>query len=122
MSCYQDDRDRDGPRSLLLLTWSISSLNSRAKMITSPSWGVGAISSTLPKGFKTDGTYVINPPKECMFYIIASRLPSEGMSISMVCYDETLEKYPWLAPADSMKLGGCQDEYSALPEGMKSKS
>ena len=101
---------------------SIPSLNSRAKMITSPSWGVGAISSTLPKGFKTDGTYVINPPKECMFYIIASPLPSEGMSISMVCYDETLEKYPWLAPADSMKLGGWEDEYSALPEGMKSKS
>lgn len=97
-------------------------LSSQAKMIICPSFGVLMNSPTVPKGFKTDRTYVINPPKECMFYIIASPLPlpSGGFSISIVCYDETLEKFPWLAPPADMKpgdygKGGWKDEYSAIP-------
>lgn len=47
-------------------------LNSQARIVTCPSFdGDHMNSPTLPKGFKTDGTYIINPPKECMFYIIA---------------------------------------------------
>jgi 2-polyprenyl-6-methoxyphenol hydroxylase-like FAD-dependent oxidoreductase len=37
----------------------------------------------------------------------------------MVCYDETLERYPWLAPAENRTptatTRGWQDEYSARP-------
>jgi len=63
-----------------------------------------------------------------MFYIIASPRPSGGhggFSISIVCYDETLERYPWLEPPVDIKPGeygkcGWEDEYSALPETMKS--
>jgi hypothetical protein len=62
---------------------SVPSLDSQAKIITCPSFGVHLNSPTVPKGFKTDGTYIINPPKECMFYIIASPHPSGGLSISM---------------------------------------
>lgn len=108
---------------------SSPSLNSQAKMITSPSFGVHLDSSTVPKGFKTDGTYVIQPKnkEKCMFYIIASPRPSGGYSISMVCYDETLERYPWLTPPADMKPGdygksGWEDDYSAMPESMKSGS
>mmetsp|Transcript_23907 Transcript_23907/g.57656 ORF Transcript_23907/g.57656 Transcript_23907/m.57656 type:complete len:432 (+) Transcript_23907:139-1434(+) len=104
---------------------SFPSLKSQAKIITSPSFGVAMISPTTPRGFKLDGTYVINPGKECMFYIIASPLPSGGFSISMVCYDETLEKYPWLAPPTNLKpgeygKGGWEDEFSAVPQSKQS--
>merc|ERR1719445_1870803 len=34
-----------------------------------------------------------------MFSVIVSPRPGgEGFSLSMVCYDETLERYPWLEP------------------------
>ena len=85
-------------------------------------------SPTLPKGFKTDGTYIINPPKECMFYIIASPHPSGGLSISMVCYDETLSRYPWLEPTSHEESGdgdntegAWDDQYSALLDTMESE-
>lgn len=107
---------------------SFPSLSSQAKIITSPSFRVHMDSPTVPKGFRTDGTYVINPDKECMFYIIASSRPgaSGGYSITMVCYDETLERYPWLAPPADVKPGnygkfGWEDFFSALPEAMKSQ-
>ena len=89
---------------------STSSLNSQTEMITSKSWGVHLYSSKIPEGFNLDGTYVINPPKECMFYIIVSPLPTHGISISMVCYDDTLVRYPWLAPPkDDKRVDGYQD-------------
>lgn len=106
---------------------SSPSLSSQAKMISAPSFGVHLNSPTVPKGFKTDGTYIIKPAnKECMFYIIASpRPPSGGYSITMVCFDEALERYPWLTPPADLKpgdygKGGWEDDYSALPESMKS--
>lgn len=80
---------------------SIPCLNSMGAMITCPSFGVHMNSASTPKGFNADGTYVINPRRECMFYVIASSRPSSdggGCSISMVCYDETLMRYPWLDP------------------------
>lgn len=106
---------------------SFESLSSQSKMMTSPSFGVHIDAPSAPDGFKSDGTYVIKPREECMFYIIASGRPSGGYSISMVCYDETLERYPWLAPPADMKSGeygsgGWEDEYSALPESMKGES
>jgi 2-polyprenyl-6-methoxyphenol hydroxylase-like FAD-dependent oxidoreductase len=102
---------------------SSTSLNSQAKMITCPSFGVHLNSPTIPICFKRNGTYVINPRKECMFYIVASPHPSGGLSISMVCYDETLERYPWLEPQSHKESGDCDesfwdDQYSALPETM----
>lgn len=105
---------------------SIPSLKGQARMTTVPAFGVHMNSPTAPKGFKTDGTYVVNPPKECMFYVIASAHPSGGYSITMVCYDETVERYPWLAPPVDLKpgeygKGGWQDEVSALPENMKAE-
>ncbi|KAL7548206.1 hypothetical protein ACHAWF_011501 [Thalassiosira exigua] len=83
---------------------SIPSLNSQAKMVTSPSFGVHMNSPRSPEGFRQDGTYVINPRKECLFYVIAAPRASGGYSITMVCYDETVERYPWLVPPEDMKL------------------
>jgi len=101
---------------------STPTLNSQTEMITSKSWGVNLYSSKIPEGFVLDGTYVINPPKECMFYIIVSPLPTHGISISMVCYDDTLERYPWLSPpSDDKRVDGYhswENEYSALPAGL----
>ncbi|KAL7534987.1 hypothetical protein ACHAXR_010786 [Thalassiosira sp. AJA248-18] len=105
---------------------STPSLSSLANMRTCPSFGVHMISPTIPKGFKTDRTYVVSPPKECLFYTIASPLPSGEYSVTLVCYDETLERYPWLAPPTDLKLGEYkgrwEDESSALPATMKAES
>jgi hypothetical protein len=73
---------------------------------------------SVPAGWRTDGTNVIKPSEECMFYIIAAPIPTGELSISMVCYDETLERYPWLAPPEDVTShgnGGWEDEYSAMP-------
>jgi hypothetical protein len=88
-------------------------------MATCPSFGVNMVTSFVPEGWKTDGTYIIKPADECMFHIIASPLPGNGgLSLSMVCYDETVEKYPWLAPPLDLTpkdygKGDWRDEYSA---------
>ncbi|EJK67846.1 hypothetical protein THAOC_11058, partial [Thalassiosira oceanica] len=77
---------------------------------------------TVPRAFETDRTYVVSPRNECMFYCIASPHPSGGYSVSVVCHDETLERYPWLAPpADNVGANasvecGWDDEHSAPPE------
>ncbi|KAL9183618.1 hypothetical protein ACHAXT_004474 [Thalassiosira profunda] len=103
---------------------STPSLSSRMKMITCPSFGVQMNCPTAPKGFETDATYVINPSKDCLFYVISSPMPMGGFSISMVCFDETVERYPFLAPPadrEAGKGGGWEDEYSALPEQLQAK-
>ena len=89
-------------------------------MQTVPSFGVSMTANTID-GFKRDGTFVISPSKECMFYIIVSPRESEeaGFSVSMVCYDETLKRYPWLEPPIK-SIGGWEDEYSAIPVDLKS--
>lgn len=107
---------------------SFPSLNSQGTMITCPSYGVHMNCPIVPDGWKTDGTYVIRPiSNDGTFYMIISPRPKEaGLSIGMVCFDEILEKYPWLSPPDDMKIGdygkggGWNDEYSALPDSMKS--
>eukprot|EP00956_Cyclotella_meneghiniana_P024677 scaffold49857_cov71-Cyclotella_meneghiniana.AAC.9 len=99
---------------------SFSSLSNQATVQTVPSFGVSMNAITID-GFKRDGTFVISPSKECMFYIIVSPRESEeaGFSLSMVCYDETLVRYPWLEPPTKSSRGW-EDEYSAMPAGLKS--
>jgi len=102
---------------------SFPELQSQFTMEVCPCFGVHMSLPTVPASLKTEGTYVIKPSSpDCKFYIIAAPRPEtdQGMSISMVCYDQTLEKYPWLAPPADMKIGeygkgGWEDEYSALP-------
>jgi hypothetical protein len=57
----------------------------------------------IPEGWDSNGTYIIKPNNEnCKFYIIASALPDDcGMSISMIYFDQALERYPWLEPPES---------------------
>lgn len=96
-------------------------------MLTCPSFGVSLFTPSAPKGWKENGTYVIKPPEECMFYLIASLLATGGMSLSMVCYNQTVEKYPWLEPPADMNSeeygkGGWKDEHSAIPSGGESNA
>ena len=108
---------------------SFPELSSQFTMETCPSFGVHMGMSNIPEEFKTDGTYVIKPSSpESKFYIIASPRPEseEGMSISLVCYDETLIKYPWLVPPADLKTaesrrGSWEYEYSALPASLRSE-
>ena len=108
---------------------SFPELSSQFTIETCPSYGVHMSISNIPKEFKTDGTYVIKPSSpESKFYIIASPRPEseEGMSISLVCYDEILIKYPWLAPPADLKTGeyrrgSWEYEYSALPASLRSE-
>mmetsp|Transcript_4418 Transcript_4418/g.10165 ORF Transcript_4418/g.10165 Transcript_4418/m.10165 type:complete len:433 (+) Transcript_4418:168-1466(+) len=99
---------------------SFPSLSSQSTMATAPSFGVSMFSPTVPRAFETDRTYVVSPRNECMFYCIASPHPSGGYSVSVVCHDETLERYPWLAPpADNVDANvecGWEDEHSAPQE------
>jgi len=111
---------------------SFSSLKSQATMVTCPSFGVSLYipPSDVPPEWKDDGVYVVKPPEECMFYIIVSLLPPAaggGASLSMVCYDQTVEKYPWLEPPADLKSGeygkgGWMDETSAIPIGILDSS
>lgn len=81
---------------------SIPSLS--AAMITCPSSAVHMDFTTIPEGWESNGTYLMKPTnEECKFYIIVSSIPEEdGMSISMIYYDETLQRYPWLTPPESI--------------------
>ncbi|KAL7470031.1 hypothetical protein ACHAXS_010279 [Conticribra weissflogii] len=109
---------------------SFPELHFQSRMITCPSFGIHLDCPSLPPGWNSDGTYVIQPihKEECQFYILASPRPKEeGLSISMVANDETVAKFPWLAPPEDMKegdygKGGWEDEYSALPMGTHSDS
>ena len=109
---------------------SFPELKSQFTMTTCPSFGVHMTLPIAPSSFKTDGTYIIKPASpDCKFYIIAAPRPEQdqGFSVSIVCHDQTLEKYPWLAPPTEMKLGeygkgGWQDEYSALPGSLAAET
>jgi FAD-dependent urate hydroxylase len=96
-------------------------LHDQATIRTEPSFGVHIIVPSVPEGWRSDGTTVIKPSDDCMFHIIAAPIPTGQLSISMVCFDETLEKYPWLAPPEDMNAksygsGGWEDEFSARPD------
>lgn len=85
-----------------------------------PSFGVHIMCPSVPKGWRSDGTHVIQPnAKDNKFYIIAAPIPTGELSVSMVCFDETLEQYPWLSPPDDNGGGGggggWEEEYSARP-------
>lgn len=98
---------------------SFPELESQATIRTEPSFGVHMMAPSVPAEWRSDGTSVIKPSEECMFYIIAAPIPTGELSISIVCYDETLERYPWLAPPGEMTSygsGGWEDEYSATPK------
>jgi len=109
---------------------SFPELRSQSRMITCPSFGIHLDCPFLPSGWKPDGMYVIQPihKEECQFYILASPRPKEeGLSISMVANNETVTKFPWLAPPEDIKegdygKGGWEDEYSALPKGAQTES
>jgi len=108
---------------------SLPSLEEQTKVITEPSFGVVMATKSIPEGWKTDGTHVIVPPddNDNSFYVIASPLPVGGFSVSLVCYDQVLDKYPWLAPTegkygDGTGVHGWKDEYSAMPSANKSES
>jgi hypothetical protein len=87
----------DGKWSNVRQSFPSSFLNT---MVTCPSSAVHMTMNYVPKIWKPNGMYMIKPTNdECKFYIIVSPLPDNcGLSISMIYYDETLDKYPWLAP------------------------
>mmetsp|Transcript_16113 Transcript_16113/g.22471 ORF Transcript_16113/g.22471 Transcript_16113/m.22471 type:complete len:360 (-) Transcript_16113:88-1167(-) len=100
---------------------SYPSLSSQGNIERCRSFGVHMMAK-VPEDWAIDGTYIIRPPPECKFYIIASPIHTGDLSISIVCNNETVERYPFLAPPkddmDSTQYGkgGWEDEYSALPQ------
>ena len=72
-------------------------------MVTCPTSAVH-MTGNIPQGWDSNGTYIIRPTnKECKFYVIASALPNDrGMSYTMVYFDQTVEKFPWLEPPKSV--------------------
>jgi len=64
--------------------------------ICTENFGVHWTIPNTPDGFERDGVYLCTAPGESLFYFIAAPIPHGQMSITMVCFDETVEKYPWL--------------------------
>mmetsp|Transcript_24686 Transcript_24686/g.51235 ORF Transcript_24686/g.51235 Transcript_24686/m.51235 type:complete len:498 (+) Transcript_24686:175-1668(+) len=83
---------------------SIPYFRQQAFLRSEPCWGVHMTAPELPPKWTKGSTVIFRPRKDAMFYVICAPLPSGKCSITMVCYDETLQRYPWLAPPiDSQK-------------------
>lgn len=98
---------------------SLPHLDSQFRTTTEPSWGVHMMAPRLPSEWSTEGTLVCKPKNEAKFYIICAPLPSGECSMSLVCYDETLKDFPWLAPPEKPNSSdevGWEAEYSARPQ------
>lgn len=98
-----------------------------ATIHTEPSFGVHIMVPSVPQDWNMDATHVIRPRQECKFYVIAAPIPTGELSVSIVCYDETLSNYPWLAPPKdavdekkSDEMNGWENQYSALPANVDS--
>lgn len=103
---------------------SFPSLETQVTMRSCPSFGVRLFCPNVPTNWNSDGTYILRPQKHNLYYIIVSprsnNLSVDGLCISMVCYDETIEKYPWLAPPE--EKDGWKSEYSAMPVDSNSEN
>jgi 2-polyprenyl-6-methoxyphenol hydroxylase-like FAD-dependent oxidoreductase len=93
---------------------SYQSLSEQGEIEECKSFGVHMMAK-IPEGWKNDGTYVIRPSPECKFYVVAAPLPTGELSISMVCYKDTLERYSFLEPPKYENGKTWEGEYSALP-------
>mmetsp|Transcript_1582 Transcript_1582/g.1913 ORF Transcript_1582/g.1913 Transcript_1582/m.1913 type:complete len:486 (+) Transcript_1582:111-1568(+) len=73
---------------------------------TEPSFGISIMCPSVPEGLRSDGTYILKPiHADCNFYIIGAPIATGECSVSIVCYDETVEKYPWMEPPSSSQRG-----------------
>ncbi len=88
-------------------------------MVTCPSSAVHMTMAEIPSGWDSNSTYLARPMnKESKFYIIFSSLPGDsGMSLSMVYFDEMLEKHGWLEPPESFPPANFNEGWSDPPNG-----
>lgn len=77
---------------------SVPYFSQQAMLRIEPSWGVHMTCPTIPSKWNKTSTVIFKPHKDAKFYVICAPLPSGACSITMVCFDETLERYPWLEP------------------------
>ena len=93
-------------------------------MVTCPSSAVHMNMVDIPPEWDLDATYLVRPAnKESKFYVILSALPDDGgMSLTMVYFDEMLEKQPWLEPPQSVTPRNCIEGWSDAPNGSVAKT
>ncbi|UPR04488.1 FAD/NAD(P)-binding domain-containing protein [Chloropicon primus] len=77
---------------------SLPSFRGAAEITSVPSFGVHA-TTDAPKGWSRDGTHVIKGSSD-LFYVIASLLPGDRRSLTIVCKEKIAQTHPWLRPAE----------------------
>jgi len=77
---------------------SLPEIQSQSTICTEPSFGIKIDVPFIPDKWNKDASYVFSASKESNFYIIASPMPNDTLSISIVCFDKIVESYPWLQP------------------------
>lgn len=95
---------------------SIPELRDKFKVESEPSFGIQLKPCATPERWETDATTVMRSanPK---YYIICAPLPDGKFSVSMVCFEEIQEEYPWLKPRNEEDIETWEAEYGARPEG-----
>lgn len=89
----------DGKWSQVRHTFADDEFSGTFSIRTEPSFGISLMCPSVPEGFRTDATYLVKPiHADSNFYIIAAPISTGEFSASIVCYDDTVEKYPWMDP------------------------
>ena len=85
---------------------SLPELESQVNIETEGTFSLKMMRSKFPQGWRDDLIHSTRP-KDGTFYIMCVPLLDKEMLMMMVCFDEVLEKNPWLAPP-----GDVQSEWS----------
>lgn len=85
---------------------SLPDLESQINIETEGTFSLKMTRSKFPPGWRDDLIHSTRP-KDGTFYIMCVPLLDKEMLMMMVCFDEVLEKHPWLAPP-----GEVQSEWS----------
>jgi kynurenine 3-monooxygenase len=65
-----------------------------------PAFGVLITPHVSPERWRRDATTIFRPPNGAKYYILASPLPDDRFSVSVVCYEEIREDHPWCLPRE----------------------
>jgi len=93
---------------------SISVLADSFRVTTEPSWGLSLILPKVPTGWDVNAYHVFKPTTDKLpMYVLGSILSTGKVSVSIVCYTQVLDRYPFVAPpADDDDTNGTMKDWS----------
>lgn len=81
---------------------SVEDFKDKFQVQAEPAFGICMSPSVSPPRWQLDATTVFRP-KSPKFYVLAAPLPDGRFSVSVVCFDEIKEDYPWLVPREDQQ-------------------